>query len=258
MITCALQGGLGNQMFQIASTMGHATKFGLDYGFDLNYCHTPAQGNTAIKYKENFYKKVNLIDNISSIKDMKVFREKRFSYQEIPNLDNLCLIGYFQSDKYFNHIRDKIKDTFVFDDITLNKVRDFMSQFSNKTCAVQIRRGDYIKASNFHLVCNIEYYKKSMNLLGEDITFILISDDINWCKENFIGENIKYSPFTDEVTDMCLISECDDKIISNSSFGWWGSWLSDKVGNTVCPQKWFNFGGPQDFNDVYVDGWIKI
>ena len=37
MITCALQGGLGNQMFQIASTMGHATKFGLDYGFDLNY-----------------------------------------------------------------------------------------------------------------------------------------------------------------------------------------------------------------------------
>lgn len=258
MITCALQGGLGNQMFQISATIGHAVKCNIDYGFDLNYCHTPAQGNVANKYKNNFYKNLNLIYNLNEIPNLKIFREKGFSHQEIPHENNVCLVGYFQSEKYFKHVKTLIKDTFEFDDLIKSEVKTFTSSFSGKTCAVQVRRGDYVKSPNYHLVCDINYYNKSINYIGDDVNFIFISDDIGWCKENFKGDNIFYSPFNDEIYDLCLISECDHKIISNSSFGWWGAWLSDKEGTTICPDKWFNQGGPQDFNDIYLDEWVRI
>lgn len=258
MITCALQGGLGNQMFQIASTIGHAVRCNTDYGFNLDYCHTPAQGNVANNYKDNFYKNLSLIGNLNDIPNLKIFREKRFSYQEIPHEDNICLIGYFQSEKYFKHTKDLIKDTFKFDDVIKLKVNGYINTFSGKTCAVQVRRGDYVKSSNYHLVCDLNYYHNAMNILGNDIDYIFISDDLKWCKDNFVGHNIFYSPFDDELSDLCLISHCDHKIISNSSFGWWGTWLSDKEVVTICPKRWFNNDGPKDYEDVFVESWIKI
>ncbi len=258
MITCQLQGGLGNQMFKIASTMGHAIKYGMEYGFDLNHCHTPQQGKTANKYKDNFYKKVKTIESIHSIPNIKFYRENTFSYQELPKEDNICLVGYFQSEKYFFNIKDTIKNLFEHQESITKEVETYLNSFDGNTCVIQVRRGDYLKLSNYHMVCDKSFYEKAMNIIGSDTHFIFVSDDIEWCKKNFIGDNISYSPFVDEITDLCLISNCDNKIISNSSFGWWGSWLSKKKGVTICPNKWFNYEGPKDFEDVYIDSWMRI
>ena len=62
MITSFLQGGLGNQMFQIAAAYSLSKDIGVECAFNLNRCHTPAQGNTSNKYKDNIFKNIKHID----------------------------------------------------------------------------------------------------------------------------------------------------------------------------------------------------
>jgi hypothetical protein len=44
--------------------------------------------------------------------------------------------------------------------------------------------------------------------------------------------------------------------MSNSSFSWWVSFLTQK--NTVAPIKWFGDKGVKNWQDLYVDKWTKI
>ena len=71
--------------------------------------------------------------------------------------------------------------------------------------------------------------------------------------------NFIFSPFTDELDDLILIMSCDNHIIANSSFSWWGSYLSESENKiVVCPKNWFGYQGPQDTQDLYLNNWIKL
>jgi hypothetical protein len=85
-------------------------------------------------------------------------------------------------------------------------------------------------------------------------TPIVFSDDIAWCEENLSHMNPIFMDGNDVYTDMCLMSMCDGHIIANSSFSWWGAWLGK--GKTVAPKRWFGESGPQDWSDIYCEGWI--
>lgn len=89
-----------------------------------------------------------------------------------------------------------------------------------------------------------------------DFIPIFVSDDKNWCKENFNGI---ISPFEDEIEDLILISLSDHNIIANSSFSWWGAYLNENKNKIVIgPKIWFGFAGPQDQDDTIPNNWIKI
>jgi hypothetical protein len=89
-----------------------------------------------------------------------------------------------------------------------------------------------------------------------DFTPIFISDDKEWCKENFNGI---VSPFDDEIDDLILMMNCDNNIIANSSFSWWGAYLNQNPNKVVIgPKKWFGPYGPQDQDDIIPPNWIKI
>ena len=85
----------------------------------------------------------------------------------------------------------------------------------------------------------------------------MFSDDPAWCQNQdlFSDDRFMISENTDNRVDLCLMSLCNDFIIANSSFSWWGAWLAN--GDTVvAPREWFT----NDLNtcDLIPDRWIRI
>ena len=253
MISCNLQGGLGNQMFQIAATYALSKENNENFGFDFDRCYTPQQGKTSNHYRNNIFKNIPEVKNYN----FKFFyTEPKFSYEKIPFIKDLLLTGSFQSVKYFESYKDDIKDIFV-----LNDVSDYTKKMSNEEyTSIHIRRGDYLseRNKNFHSVCDLSYYKNAMSFFPNS-KFIVFSDDLIWTKNNIKGDNIIYSPFSDDLDEFSLMSFCKNNIISNSTFSWWAAYLNknnDKV--VISPKKWFGPEGPKDIQDIIPNTWINI
>ena len=258
MITCNLQGGLGNQMFQIAATYALALRNNDTCGFDFTKCYTPLQGHTSTKYEKNILKNVTKIENFAP---SKYYQEPKFSYTKIPYSSNLVLNGYFQSELYFKDFENEIIDLFHFSDENINSVKQFIKTINTKDTnltVVHIRRGDYLHNSDFHTICPKEYYLKSIDKLGNNC-YIFISDDIKWVKEEFKGENFFYFESGDEILDLTLMTIADNIIISNSSFSWWGAYLNkNKDKKVIAPSTWFGNRGPKDIETLIPKNWLKI
>ena len=125
--------------------------------------------------------------------------------------------------------------------------------------SIHVRRGDYVKHPNHHPVQTIEYYNKSVEMVGKDTTIVVFSDDIEWCKKNFNIDNIIYIEDEKDYIELYLMSLCDNNIISNSSFSWWGAWLNTNENKKViAPNKWFGSAINENTNDIIPKGWIKI
>jgi hypothetical protein len=250
MITCNLQGGLGNQLFQIAATYSLAKRNNDDSCFDLNRCNTPNQGRPSINYSNTVLKNV-CNRNYSIFENYHI--ERNFSYEEIQYKKNLCLNGYFQSEKYFANFSEEIKKLFYVEFVNQKKTK-------RPITSVHIRRGDYIKFSEHHNLLDIEYYKKAMSHFY-DSDFLFFSDDMEWVKKNFIGNNIFYSELNDDILDFYSMSSCDNNIIANSSFSWWAAYLNKNINKIIVSPNsniWFGPKGPKDTQDLIPNNWIQI
>ena len=251
MITSYLQGGLGNQMFQMAAAYSLSLKLNVECSFDFNASFVSTQGHKANRYKDNLFK--NVSNKPLNLNEFKIYREPEFKYNELPLIDNLCLLGNFQSEKYFTDNKDEVIRLFNFDENINNEIKKFIDEKTNGSSltGIHVRRGDYLLKPSFHPVCSLDYYREGMNIIN-DTKYVLVSDDIEWCKENFKGDEFIFSPFTNELEDLYLLMNCDNHIIANSSFSWWGAYLSQKDGKVVAPKTWFGHEGPQDTQDIYL------
>lgn len=262
MVTVFLGGGLGNQIFQVAAAYNLSLDNEDSAEFNFNTSHTPHQGNEALKYKNNVFKE--FIHNDSPIVENK-FRQSGHKYEIIPYSKNLQLEGFFQSEKFFLNNKEEIINKLIKglhnEENKVKNVSDFIEKLKpNKIVAIHVRLGDYLKFTNIHPPCTLNYYNKALFLLREkigDFIPIFLSDNKQWCKDNFKGSII--SPFIDEVEDMLLMSKCDHNIIANSSFSWWGAYLNTHPNKIViAPKIWFGSGGPPDQEDTIPKNWIKI
>jgi hypothetical protein len=250
-------GRLGNQMFQYAASKSAA----------LN-CNTIFALPTESHELSNFFnldcKFYSLNQNINLINKMKTYSETIFEYDSrFENIsDNTSLEGYFQSEKYFKKYENIIRKDLTFKKEILDIVEPYISDLNkeNNLVSVHIRRGDYVNLQQYHPLCTIEYYKNAM-LKFTNHKFLIFSDDIQWCKNNFGNENnIIYSELNSHIQDMCGMSLCSHNIIANSSFSWWGAWLNDNPNKIViAPQKWFGESyRDKNTKDIYCDNWIKL
>lgn len=189
------------------------------------------------------------------------------TYKEIqPNFEkDIYLDGFWQSEKYFNEYREIIvSELSILVDMQdeckrlLSVIRD------TESVCVSIRRGDYIsvpKNKNMYYVCDDIYILnaiKKMAQLVPNAKWIVFSDDIEWVKANvqFPGE-VFYQPYKiNALETMELMKECKHFIISNSSFSWWGQYLSNNSNKiVVAPSKWYVDGRKED---IINEDWIKI
>ena len=86
----------------------------------------------------------------------------------------------------------------------------------------------------------VEYYREAMEKIREekkDIKFLIITDSVNDAKPYFDECEVISN---DMMTDFSLLYHSKYCIITNSTFAWWGTWLSDKT-ITIAPDRWLNY-----------------
>ena len=259
-------GRLCNQMFQYSALKGIARNTGVDCCIP-HYTQAVDDGignmlRTELFDSFNLNVKLGLLNNGHA----PVVQERFFHFDEelFNNCpDHVSLQGYFQTEKYFKHIESEIREDFTFKDEVLTPCKEMIESVENPI-ALHIRRGDYVKNSDNHPVCSIEYYDAALGKFDDDRNVIVFSDDPLWCHDEGIFGDDRFiiSENDDNRVDLCLMSLCNDFIIANSTYSWWGAWLSsNKDKKVIAPVQWFGKTGyTKDHNtkDLIPDDWIKI
>ena len=251
-------GRLGNQMFQYAALRGIAATHGYDWCIP--------QSDFVDEWKDHqLFETFKLPHNNNRGYQLnpQYHQERQFHYdQEYVDKcpDQVCLFGYFQTEKYFEHIADSIREDFTFHDEILNTCKGFIEQVENPI-ALHVRRTDYVQKAKDHPPCSLDYYKKALTQFKFTRNVIVFSDDPEWCKEQsiFSDDRFMVAEGNDNRYDLCLMSLCDDFIIANSSFSWWGAWLANR-GTVIAPHRWFGEGytAKNDTRDVVPSNWWKL
>lgn len=255
MVSSSLMGRFGNVLFQISA--GYSLSLKNNDEFILNLSEMEFSQHTVDLYLKTVLRKINFTDKLLSIEN--IHREPHFNFSDITYLPNMKIHGYFQSEKYFQKHKKEIKNLFEIDEETLSEIeRKYSEILKKRTCSIHVRRGDYLGLQQYHPLCDMTYFKEAMSKMPKGTKFLIFSDDINWCKENFVDDKFIFVEGNNEVTDLYLMSMCKHNIISNSSFSWWGAWLNkNKSKKVVAPKIWF---GPSYSNmitdDLYCDKWI--
>lgn len=253
-------GRLGNQMFQYAALRGIADKHGYDF--------TIPESDFNDEWNDHQLFEVFELPNLKNrgrVGD-KFLQERQFNYD--PELveqcpDDVSLYGYFQTEKYFSHIADSIKEDFTFKKDVVENCKEVMEELS-EPIALHVRRTDYVEKSQDHPPCSLKYYHEALKRFHEKRPVVIFSDDVKWCKEQeiFKPDRFLVSETDNNVYDLCMMTMCDDYIIANSSFSWWGAWLSHNPDSTViAPKKWFGDTGytaKNNTEDICPDRWVKI
>ncbi len=251
MISCEMVGRLGNQMFITAT----AHSLALDNKDQVVHPHSI--GGTSPTPDETEIHRKTIFRNLKYTNDLSFLK---FVYSENPNMkfekidyrENLFIKGYFQSENYFKHNRKHIIELFSpqkeIEEFINKKYSSFIN--NNECVSVHIRRGDYLRLSDFHNILGQKYYEKAMKEY-DGAKFVFFSDDIGWCQNTFGNKNSIFIEKQPDVIDLFLMSKITHNIIANSSFSWWGAWLNQSESQTViCPSEWF---GPKNSHLVTKD-----
>jgi len=250
-------GGVGNMLFHIASVWS----FAKDNNDDLCLVDVPGKIR-ALKADP----RANLVqaDHYRYFLDRFKHCDRApgpvyhhtFVYSPIPYRNNFAYVGYFQSEKYFKHRRDEILELFRPGDDFLHEIDKYKDLFGN--ISLHVRRNDYVKIyPHIHPPQTPEYYERALELLPKDLKVVVFSDDIAWSRETFKGDRYVIMDEIDYVS-LYVMSKMNHHVIANSSFSWWGAWMSEyEDKKIIAPDKWFGPTG-ENYRDIVPENWIKI
>ena len=230
-------GRIGNQMFQYASLLGISNHKGYDYTLPANNM------NHILLYDcfelDNVDKKISDWSSFERISPKIHSFDKKF-FDDCPA--NVDILGFFQTEKYFLHIKDVIKKHYTFKKDIIIKTREYFNKLTqdNNIICLHVRLTDNVDHSIMKKV-NFDYYKKALSCFDKDIPVLIFSDDIESCMKQslFFGSRFSFSESPNQFVDLCMMTMCKYHIISNSTFAWWGAWLSDSE-KVIAPKKWYN------------------
>ena len=290
-------GGLGNQMFQYAAgrrlAWHHKTQLRIDLGFlkgrqegviPRTYELIHFNINALIAKAGEVAEITCLGDNILHTIFIRakqiiglaklspnVFMERYFHFD--PGLmnasDNIYLEGYWQSPKYFEEIEDIIREEFTVRYPQSGRNKELSAAIAScDSVSLHVRRGDFLsnpQTCEAHGVLGTRYYDLCIDYVADRVAaphFFVFSDEPEWAKDNlkipFDATFISHNGQDKGYEDLRLMSQCKHHIIANSSFSWWGAWLSLNPIKIVCaPKEWFS-GFVGDTRDLMPDSWVRI
>jgi hypothetical protein len=289
-------GGLGNQMFQYAFARSLSLNLKTELKLDDTLLLDRRAENIIIRdfslsvfnIEENFasekeiiyyngyntdklhHKILNKLSQGRRRKNLVVQQYFHFNPESLNIGDNICLVGSWQSFKYFEANQNVIHRDFSFKKQLFGKTKILADKISaeNSVC-INVRRGDYVTHPVYSKTLGfvgLDYYVRSVDLIKKKLQepiFYIFSDDLVWCKQNlsfekdivFVEHDMAGEKFSEYLHLMTL---CKHSIIPNSTFGWWGAWLNknpEKI--VIAPKIWYR---DKSFNtkDLLPNNWIKL
>jgi len=290
LIITKLMGGLSNQMFQYAAGRNLAHRLHGELKLDLSWFEKDDLRNYALgafNIEEGFatapeIKKLTVgqprpferLTNRLRRKSRKppptYVTEMHFHFD--PHILNLSssvyLEGYWQCERYFFEIATLLRHEFTVKVPQKGQNKRMAEHIDScNSVSIHVRRGDYVSdpdINRVHGTCSLQYYQRCVESMLERVPsphFFVFSDDPDWVRGNLrlpapliIVDHNK----NEDYEDLRLMSQCKHHIIANSSFSWWGAWLSSNKNKIVLsPKQWFAL---QKYNtkDLIPNKWIEI
>ncbi len=275
MIMVKLMGGLGNQMFQYAAARCLALRHNTPLKLDLSFLEGDQTGNTPRRFALDCFAisaaKASPLETalmsgrggsrcgsivcsvLQKLLGNVMYHERFFQFDpEVLRLPGkVYLEGYWQSEHYFAECAGTIRQEFTVQQPLRGRNRELADEIrSVNAVSVHVRRGDYVRDATTnaaHGVCGAEYYTKAIEIVTQyanDTVFFVFSDEPEWVAEHLkVDFPVRYISHNGDTPheDLRLMSLCRHHIIANSSFSWWGAWLSDNPDKIViAPKRWFN------------------
>lgn len=292
MIIVKLMGGLGNQMFQYALGRRMAYVLGVKLKLDIfgfaNY-KLRTYGLSPFNIQENFtspeevtvlkVRKQGIAKRVirrvlrkplklapTYIREKKLFH---FDPDILDLADGVYLEGSWQNEKYFADIKAIIRQEFTVKIPQAGKDKELAEQIAScESVSLHIRRGDYVSNSHtnqIHGTCDQGYYLRCVDCLTQTVKnpqFFIFSDEPEWAHNNlklsYPTRIVDHNKADKNYEDLRLMSQCKHHIIVNSTFSWWGAWLSQNPEKIVfAPKRWLK-SDDHDPKDLIPDKWIKV
>ncbi|MDD2337893.1 MAG: alpha-1,2-fucosyltransferase [Geobacteraceae bacterium] len=298
MILVRLSGGMGNQMFQYATARRLAAVHDTVLKIDTSRLQhgaprdtprdyalgcfsisaepaSPSESDLCEKLRQQtaspFSRLLQKCGPFRTTKGMHYVRQQSSSFDPaILRLgDNVCLEGYWQSEKYFLDIRALLKKEFTLRPPLVGEDLHQAEKIQASTAvALHVRRGDYLTnphAAVHHGICDRDYYDRAVHFMRDKIPtarLFIFSDEPQWIEKNMKYDlpttYVSKTGMASDVRDLALMSMCRHHIIANSSFSWWGAWLGDNQEKIViAPKRWFNDPN-HDTTDLIPEGWLRL
>lgn len=296
MITCNLMGGLGNQLFQIFTTMAYGIATSTPFKF-LNQSQLGGGGESTLRYTywNSFFHKLQPF-LMNELPPLQVIREKGFQYAPLPVSEmkrqnpnqHIMLFGYFQSYKYFQDLFTTICRCIGLEDMKVKLLSKLWLNREKMThmISMHFRLGDYKNLQHYHPIMPYEYYENALRHILNNLPDPHMYTVMYFCEKedhavvaDMIQRLITQFPYLhferapdvvagwngDEVTpiedweQMLLMSCCHHNIIANSSFSWWGAYFNNVRDKIVCyPAVWFGPSATHNTSDLCPTEWVRI
>jgi hypothetical protein len=284
MIVVRIVGGLGNQMFQYAAGMALARRLGVELLLDLrafqnytlhNYglnkfqiCAALADPVRLKRWPQWSIRPYKLAQRLGL--PVKCYNEPSMGYDSRWSSSNpgTLISGNFQSEKYFIDIATILRKEFTLrQPMSGANIELSQKMQSTESVMLHVRRGDYVnnlQTLSIHGVCSLDYYHRAISQIRSQVNqphFFVFSNDLAWAKEHLhMSDDVTFVQGNDSSPeiDMLLMSKCRHHILANSTFSWWGSWLSENLNNVVvAPNQWFATDRYYT-GDIIPSRWTKL
>ncbi len=209
----------------------------------------------------------NQPQNLTKYVEGTPFPSAIYDYELLKSFEDIQLPAYFQG-WYQNQIKNgensfitenffKINNDLIHDDLKYSLPLSYNSKIlfedmkKYDSIALHIRHGDYEDYPKFGL-CTKQYYQNAINMIENELDnpkFYIFTEDHDW-----VDKNLKFSSpygiirFSEKNNTagrgyaelLKLMSLCEHFIIANSTFSWWGAFLSEnKYKIIISPKPWF-------------------